>query len=206
MTWTFDQPLVTLSDQEKYQKDQTLWESEDLGGITEDNNRVPMPIVWLLLLTVLTAFAITFPLWGQRPTAAIYVPYIKAMDRPDIQAKSDADAMAAIVAMNQGDKNSALLERHPVTMDDLRLIKPQIEALQRSGADLKEYEVVGERVVQANFEGNFRPDGTRIRMQPWWDKGYTIDVFYVIYFFVAVTITIKRLPPSTWQPRHGGEH
>jgi hypothetical protein len=159
-----------------------------------------------LLLTVLTAFAITFPLWGQRPTAAIYLPYIKAMDRPDIQAKSDADAMAAIVAMNQGDENSALLERHPVTMDDLRLIKRQIEELQQSGKDLKEYEVVGPKVVQANFEGNYRPDGTRIRMQPWWDKGYTIDVFYVIYFFVAVTITIKRLPPSTWQPRHGGEH
>jgi hypothetical protein len=206
MTWIFDQPLATLSDKAKNEQDCKLWESEDLGGITEDNNRVPVPVVWLVFLTVLTAFAITFPLWGQRPTAALYVDYIKAMDRPEIQAKPDAEAMASIVAMSQGSENSALLERHPVTMNDLRIIKPQIEALQKQGVDMKDYEVVGQQVVKANFEGNYRADGTRVRQQPWWDKGYTIDVFYVIYFFLTVTVIIKRLPPSTWQPRHGAEH
>lgn len=207
MSWTFDQPLITMSDTAKNEKDKVLWEAEDLGGITEDNNRVPVPIVWLLLLTVLTAFAITFPLWGQRPTAAIYVDYIKAMDEPEVKAAAnDADAMAKIVAKYQGGENQALLERHPVTMDDLRAIKPQIEALEAKGVDLKDYEVVGPDVVLANFEGNYRADGSRIRQQPWWDKGYTIDIFYVIAFFIGVTITIKRLPPSTWQPVHGHEH
>lgn len=207
MTWIFDAPLSTLSDNALNEKNKTLWEAEDLGGMTEDNNRVPVPIVWLLLLTVLTAFAITFPLWGQRPTAAIYVDYIKAMDEADIKgAANDADAMAKIVAKYQGGPDQALLERHPVTMDDLRAIKPQIEALQKAGVDLKEYTIVGPDVVQANFEGNYKADGSRTRFQPWWDMGYTIDVFYVIAFFLGVTITIKRLPPSTWQPRHGGEH
>lgn len=207
MSWTFDQPLITMSDTAKNEKDKVLWEAEDLGGITEDNNRVPVPIVWLLLLTVLTAFAITFPLWGQRPTAAIYVDYVKAMDEPEVKAAAnDADAMAKIVAKYQGGENQALLERHPVTMDDLRAIKPQIEALEAKGVDLKDYEVVGPDVVLANFEGNYRADGSRIRQQPWWDKGYTIDIFYVIAFFIGVTITIKRLPPSTWQPVHGHEH
>ncbi len=208
MTWIFDAPLATLSDQAKVDKDAKLWEAEDLGGMTEDNNRVPVPIVWLLMLTVLTAFAITFPLWGQRPTAAIYVEYLKAMDEPEIQAAAnDADAMAKIVKKYGGGANQALLERHPLTMDDLRAIKPQVEALQKQGVDLSEYTVVGPEVVNANFEGNYRADGvTRIRTQPWWDSGYTIDVFYVIAFFLGVTITIKRLPPSTWQPRHGGEH
>lgn len=207
MTWVFDQPLITMSDKAKYEKDQALWEAEDLGGITEDNNRVPVPIVWLLLLTVLTAFAITFPLWGQRPTAALYVDYVKSMDEPDVKAAaSDADAMAKIVAKYQGGENQALLERHPVTMDDLRMLKPQIEALQAKGVDLHDYTVVGPQVVLANFEGNYREDGSRIRQQPWWDKGYTIDIFYVIAFFVGVTMTIKRLPPSTWQPVHGHEH
>jgi len=207
MTWTFDTLLVTTSEKAKYEKDEVLWEAEDLGGMTEDNNRVPVPIVWLLLLTVLTAFAITFPLWGQRPTAALYVNYIKAVDDPDVKAAAnDADAMAKIVAKSQGGQDQPLLERHPLTMDDLRIIKPQIEELQKQGVDLKDYTVVGPSVVRANFEGNYRANGTREYQQPWWDKGYTIDVFYVIAFFIGVTLTIKRLPPSTWQPRHGGEH
>lgn len=206
MTWVFDQPLATLSDKAKNERDTKLWEAEDLGGMTEDNNRVPVPIVWLLILTVLTAFAMTVPLWGQRPTAELYANYIKEMDSPEIQAKNDVDAMAAMVAMNKGSADSALLERHPVTMNDLRIIKPQIEALMQAGVDMKDYSVVGEHVVKANFEGNYRADGSRIRQQPYWDKGCTIDVFYVIYFFLFVTIVIKRLPPSTWQPRHGAEH
>ncbi len=208
MTWTFDAPLSTMSEQAKVEKDKKLWEAEDLGGMTEDNNRVPVPIVWLLLLTVLTAFAITFPLWGQRPTAHLYENYVKAMDEPDVKAAaSDDEAMQKIVAKFQGGADQALLERHPLTMNDLRQIKDQVEDLEKRGADLKDYTVVGPNVVRANFEGNYRKDGSREYQQPWWDKGYTIDVFYVIAFFTAVTITIKRLPPSTWQPRHGhGEH
>jgi hypothetical protein len=211
MTWVFEQPLSTLSDKSKNEKDEQLWEAEDLGGITEDNNRVPVPIVWLLLLTVLTAFAITFPLWGQRPTAALYLDYVKGMDNPDVKAAAnDEEAMAKLEAFvkTQPDyaQNEALLERHPVTMNDLRMIKPEMEELAKQGVDMRDYEVVGPDVVLANFEGNFRADGTRIRQQPWWDKGYTIDIFYVIYFFTFVTVIIKRLPPSTWQPVHGHEH
>jgi hypothetical protein len=206
MTWNFDAPLVGLSDKAKSDKDCQLWEAEDLGGMTEDNNRVPVPIVWLLLLTVLTAFAITFPLWGQRPTAAIYMDYVKAMDEPDVMAAADdAAAMNLIVSKYQKGANEALLERHPVTMNDLRMIKSQVQDLEKEGKHMEDYEVVGPAVVRANFEGNYRDAAHTDREyhQPWWDKGYTIDVFYVIAFFLGVTITIKRLPPSNWQPRHG---
>jgi hypothetical protein len=209
MTWNFDAPLATLSDKAKCDKDAALWEKEDLGGMTEDNNRVPVPIVWLLLLTVLTAFAITFPLWGQRPTAALYVNYVKAMDEPDVKAAAnDADAMAKIVAKYKGGADQALLERHPLAMDDLRIIKPQIEQLQKEGKHLEDYTVVGPEVVRANFGGNYRDAAKTDREfhQPWWDLGYTIDVFYVIYFFVFVTVIIKRLPPITWQPTHKHDH
>jgi hypothetical protein len=180
-----------------------LWEKEDLGGITEDNNRLPVPIVLLVILTVITAFAVTFPLWGQRPTAEIYEGYIKAMSTPEVlAAKNDQEAMEKIVQMNKGKGNDAMLDRHPVTMDDLRIMKPEMEALMAKGVHMDEYEVVGDHVVMANFEGNKRADGTVIRKQPWWDKGYLIDIFYLSYFFIGVTILIKRLPPSTWQPRH----
>jgi hypothetical protein len=203
MSWNFDKPLVTLCDSATNEADKALWEREDLGTITEDNNRMPMPVVLLVVLTVLTAFAITFPLWGQRPTAALYEGYVKSMDLPEVQAiQDDEAAMKKIVQLNTGKGDDALLERHPLPMNDLRIIKPQIEALMAKGVNLKEYTVVGDQVVMANFEGNTKADGTPERIQPWWDKGYTIDIFYVLYFFTLVIIMIKRLPPSTWQPRH----
>jgi hypothetical protein len=203
MSWNFNKPLVTMCDAATNEADKALWEKENLGGITEDNHRMPMPVVLLVVLTVLTAFAVTFPLWGQRPNAAIYEGYVKAMNTPEVQAiQDDEAAMKKIVQMNLGGKYDELLERHPLGMNDLRIIKPQIEALMAKGADLQEYNVVGDRVVLANFEGNVKADGTPERKQPWWDKGYTIDIFYVMYFFTMVIILIKRLPPSTWQPKH----
>ena len=214
MAFTMDRPLETLSDESLNKKASDLWESESLGGLTEDNNRVPQPIVALLILTIFTAFAITFPLWGQRPNAAIYAGYVKSLHDPKIQAiQDDAAAMAEIVKMNKGadgGKFDALLDRHPPTMDDLRIIAPQIEALQAKGADLGEYNVVGDRVQMANFEGNKISDGQgglrSERKQPWWDKGYTIDIFFILFFFTGVTIVVKRLPPSTWQPTHSRDH
>lgn len=206
MAFLMDNPLVTTNSPEQNELDKKLWEAEDLGGITEDNNRLPVPIVWLVFLTVLTAFAITFPLWGQRPTAAIYAGMAKDVDNPEIQAMSDSAAMAKIVAMHKGDALAFQQERHPITMDTLRSLKPKIEELERKGVDLKDYTVVGPNIVLANFEGNYRADGTRIRQQPWWDKGYTIDIFYLSMFFIGVVIVVKRLPPYTWQPTHGHEH
>jgi hypothetical protein len=204
MSWNFDKPLVTLCDAGTNEADKVLWEKENLGGITEDNNRMPMPVVLLVILTVLTAFMITFPLWGQRPTAGLYENYVKSMDLPEVKAiQDDKAAMAKIVQMNIGKGDDARLERHPLSMDDLRIIKPQVEALIAKGVNLKEYTVVGDQVVMANFEGNIKADGTPERIQPWWDKGYLIDIFYVAYFFTMVIILIKRLPPSTWQPKHG---
>lgn len=207
MAWRFDKPLVTTQSPEQNELDKKLWEAEDLGGITEDNNRLPVPVVLLVGLTVITAFLITFPLWGQRPTAAIYADYVKAMDKPEIQAiESDAVAIEKIIAMHQGGEFDQQRKQHPVTMDDLRIIKPKLEALLQQGVDMKDYTVVGHEVVIANFEGNYRADGTRIRQQPWWDKGYTIDIFYLTAFFLGVVIVVKRLPPYTWQPTHGHEH
>ncbi|MBI5919939.1 MAG: hypothetical protein HY849_11295 [Nitrosomonadales bacterium] len=207
MSWVFSNPLVTLSDSEKNERDKALWEAEDLGGITEDNNRVPVPVVALVFLTVLTAFAITFPLWGQRPTAAIYVDYVKTLNSPEVQAiQDDAVAMQKIVDANKGSAQASQIERHPVSLDDLRILAPQIEALQKNGADLREYTVVGPQVVLSNYEGNKKADGTRERFQPWWDIGYTIDIFYLLAFFLGATIVIKRLPPSSWEPTHKHDH
>lgn len=209
MAWNFEKPLVTMVDAATNEKDKVLWEKENLGGITEDNNRMPMPVVLLVVLTIITAFLVTFPLWGQRPTAGLYAGYIKSMNLPEVMAiKDDDEAMKKIVQLNKGtgtmDGRSMedMLERHPLSMNDLRIIKPQIEALMASGVDLGEYTVVGNQVVLANFQGNLKADGSIERKQPWWDKGYTIDIFYLTYFFTMVILMIKRLPPSSWQPRH----
>ncbi len=207
MGWRTDSPLYSLTDDEQNKVAQGVWEGESLGGIAEDNNRLPVPVVWLLGLTIITAFAITFPLWGQRPTAEIYAEYIQMMDSPAVQAiASDAGKMEYLVNNTKDDSLKPYQDRHPLTMDDLRMIKAQVIELQNQGLDLGEYTVVGHQVVLANFEGNIKPDGTIERKQPWWDKGYTIDIFYVTYFCLAVLIAIKRLPHYSWQPDHSVAH
>lgn len=208
MAWRFDNPLRTLADDASNKASMEIWEAESLGGITENNNRLPQPVVYLLVLTIVSAFLITFPLWGQRPTAAIYAEFVAVMDSPEVQALvTDEEKMSHLVqtAREAGSKYATPHTNHPITMDDLRVLRPQIEALKAQGVVLDDYTVVGNKIVLANFEGNMRADGTQERQQPWWDKGYTIDVFYVIYFCIAVMIVIKRLPPYTVQPRHGNE-
>jgi hypothetical protein len=206
MAWTFNNPLHSLTTDEQNGAAIKVWEGESLGGITEDNNRLPQPVVGLLILTILAAFLCTLPLWGQRPTAAIYEEYIAMMGDPNVQGKSDDVAMKYIVdtVKAKGSKWAPLQERHPVDMNDLRLLKPQIEELQRKNAHLDEFTVVGDKIVIANFEGNWRDEskGDRERKQPWWDKGYTIDVFYVMYFCISLIIVVKRLPPYTYKPKH----
>ena len=230
MAWTFKAPMATLSDASTVDKAERLWEDEPLGGLHEDNNPIPVPIVLLVFLTVCTAFCVTFPLWGQRPTAALYAPYADLMTDPRVlAAKNDTEALAILNSLyrsNTGNERKDLeskdirnqpavakidskdtpIARHPISMLQLRQIAPQIKALEaHPGIDMRDYTVVGENVVLANFEGNYRPDGTRIRQQPWWDKGYTIDIFYLSAFFLGVFLVVKRLPPTDWQPRHG-EH
>ncbi|MDH4273663.1 MAG: hypothetical protein OEW08_01350 [Gammaproteobacteria bacterium] len=205
MAWKFDNPLVSLADDQQNAAARGVWEGESLGGITEDNNRLPVPVVGLLILTIVTSFLVTFPLWGQRPTAALYEDYIALMDSPQVQAlPDDAKRMQYIVdtVRAKGTAKQPQLDRHPLSMDDLRLIQGQVVELQRQGARMEEFTVLGNRLVLANFEGNWRADGTRERVQPWWDKGYTIDVFYIIAFCVSVIVVVKRLPPYTWQPKH----
>lgn len=206
MAWTFNNPLHSLTTDDQNNAAIKVWEGESLGGITEDNNRLPQPVVGLLILTIVTAFLTTFPLWGQRPTAAIYEEYVALMSDPKVLGMKDDQAMQYIVdtVKAKGSKWAGLQERHPIDMDDLRLLKPQIEELQRQNAHLDERTVVGNKIVIANFEGNWRNEaaGDRERKQPYWDKGYTIDVFYVLYFCISLIIVVKRLPPYSYKPKH----
>lgn len=218
MAWKLDEPLVTLTTDDENEKAKRLWEGESLGGITENNAPLPRPVIGLLVLTILTAFAITFPLWGQRPIAALYADYIALMDTTEVQkimANEDLPRAARDeMAMELMNKTLAEFDspyafqraQHPVTMDDLRILKPQIIELQRKGVDLEEYIVVGPEVVKATFEGNLKPNGERERKQPWWDKGYHIAIWWIVVFCVGVMIAVKRLPHFSWQPDHSKVH
>lgn len=209
MAWKFDNPLYSLTTEDQNQEAIKVWESESLGGITENNNRLPQPVVGLLVLTIITAFLVTAPLWGQRPTAALYQDWVKMMDSPEVQAiEGDKAKMEFMVnkTRTDGSKWVPLQDRHPIDMDDLRIIKDQIIELERKGARLEEYTVVGNKIVLANFEGEKRADGSTIRSQPWWDKGYTIDIFFIIIFCVSVIIAVKRLPNYSYVPDHSHDH
>ncbi len=208
MTWHFKKPLHSLTTEEQNRRAMELWEYESMGGIMENNNRLPLPVVYLLVLTMVSAYLLTFPLWGQRPTAAIYEEYVALMDTPEVEALPNDAARMDYIVKTVKERGSAHLQeqvRHPVTMDDLRIFKPIIADLKAQNARLEEQTVLGNRTVLANFEGNIRADGSVVRVQPWWDAGYFIDIFYIIYFCLAVLIVVKRLPPYSLQPTHGNE-
>ena len=205
MAIKFDQPFYSLSDEAEQNRIIELWEAEKHGGLWEGNNRLPFPLTFLMALIILTAFMITMPIWGQRPTAHDFVEHVALMDSPEIQAIEDPAAkMAKIdeIAYQRADSRvKASLERHPITWDDLLNIAPHIKEAQASGKyPLDYYSVLGDKIVLANFEGNPTADGSPERKQPWWDTGYTIDVFYVTYFIVFAFFVTKRLPHFSRKP------
>ena len=51
MAWKFDNPLHTLATDDQNEAAIKVWEGESLGGIKEDNNRLPVPIIGLLALS-----------------------------------------------------------------------------------------------------------------------------------------------------------
>jgi hypothetical protein len=95
-----------------------------------------------------------------------------------------------------------MLERHPIQWEDLQLVAAKVREIQsaNTGYGLDSYNIVGDQVVLKNHEGVVREDGKRERTQPWWDKGYTIDVFYVSYFVIAMVLVCKRLPHFSKKP------
>jgi len=217
MGWTFTHPLHSLTTKDQNKEAQYVWEHESLGGIAENNNPLPRPIIGLLLLTFVTAMAITLPLYGQRPTAAIFADYVSLMDSPEVQkilddkhlSKEAADEKAMTLIVKSlahfDSPYSFQRQQHQFTMNQLRMVAPKIVELQRSGVDLEEYTIIGDTLAKANFF-NIQPDGSVIGKQPWWDKGYTIASLWFIIFCAAIIITVKRLPHFTWEPDHTIAH
>jgi len=211
-----DRPLYSLTTHDENLTAQHIWEYESLGGIKENNNPVPAPIAVLLAIIVTTAFMLTFPLWGQRPTAALYADYVDLLNTSEVQQvlnnkdltphQADDQAMKLIEDRLSHFPSPYAFQRkqHIMTMDHLRYLAPKISKLRESGADMEQYSIIGPNIVRQNF---FRlVDGKVVAKQPWWDAGYTIDIFYVIYFFSVVFCLIKGLPPTSWEPDHSKAH
>ncbi|NOY71069.1 MAG: hypothetical protein GXP14_01620 [Gammaproteobacteria bacterium] len=217
MGWKFDKPLHEMASEEESTAMLRQWESEKHGGLWEGNNRLPLPFTYLIALIVLTAFMITMPIWGQRPNAEHYAPMVNEMDSAAVQnLATDEEKMKYLTAFAMKELATAsdprgpgLLERHPITWDDLQNIAPGIREAQTSQKyPLAFYNIVGDKIALANFEGNRtvngdffgEPTNAPARVQPWFDKGMIIDLFYVSYFFIVLILITKRLPSFTRKP------
>lgn len=209
MAWKLDNPLYSLSEEHEQQEVLRKWGEEKLGGLMMGNARMPFPMTFLIGLIVLCAFLVTMPIWGQRPTAELFRLYVEHMNDPAVQSAATGEEKIKILyqlaladaARHEDARMVGQVERHPTTWDDLQVLAPQIIELQKQTLyTLPNYSVIGDKVVLANFEGSYREDGLRERTQPWWDKGYTIDVLYVSYFFISMVIVTKRLPHFSKSP------
>ena len=129
------------------------------------------------------------------------------MDSPEVQRlapKEEKMKYVASRAYEMGDsRRKGDLERHPITWDDLLNIAPGIKEVQGGKYPLTWYTVLGNRLVLANFEGAWVDVGgktVRTRLQPWFDVGYAVDIFYVSYFVLTMVIVVKRLPHFSRKP------
>ncbi len=212
MAFKMDQPLYSLSDEQEQKDIIDLWEKEKHGGISAGNNRLPYPLTWLIALIILTAFMITMPIWGQRPNVETYLDFVAVMDSPEVQKLATGPEKMKYITQYALDhakdgRQEGQIERHPLTWLDLQNIAPAIKEVQAAGGKyaLDNYSIMGDHIALANFEGNMLTDPKtgkeyRERVQPWWDKGYTIDVFYVTYFLILIVVICKRLPHFTHKP------
>ncbi len=211
MAWKMDNPLYSMSSEEDNRKTIELWEFQKYGGLWEGNNRLPYPFTWLIALIILTSFMLTMPIWGQRPSAELYAPMVELMDSPEVQQLATGPEKIAYLTerameVHKGAKDSRLpgmLDRHPIMWEDLQLAAPAIREIAAGGGGtygLESFNVIGDQVVLGNFSGSYRPDGKRERVQPWFDKGFVIDMFYVSYFVLAMLLVIKRLPHFSNKP------
>lgn len=218
MAFKMDKPLYSLSDDAEQAEMIKMMEAESHGALSEGNNRIPLPLTFLMALIILTAFMITMPIWGQRPNAETYIDYVKLMDTPEVQRLATGEEKIKYIAdrayQMADDRRKGELERHPLSWHDLQNIAPGIKEVMASNSKyaLNNYNVLGNRIQLANFEGNFVGDNPvfsgpsggstsyRERIQPWWDLGYTIDVFYVSYFCLLMVFVIKRLPHFSRKP------
>ncbi len=110
-----------------HEKAVEMMKTELFGGIKEGNRPVPPAIAGLLFITVITAFLVTFPLWGARP---------------------EVDPTHWSILMYGDDEPTA--------------------------------------VAKTFFNESHQ--------SPWWDKGYTIAIPWVVIFFASVGYLIKQLP------------
>ena len=85
--WKLDNPLYSLADEQENKRTLELWETEKHGGVWEGNNRLPFPFTFLIGLIVVTAFLVTMPIWGQRPSAQLYTPKNTKKNTPKNQTK-----------------------------------------------------------------------------------------------------------------------
>lgn len=212
MAFKMDQPLYSLSDEEEQKEILALWEKEKHGGLSAGNNRLPYPLTWLIALIILTAFMMTMPIWGQRPNVETYLDFVAVMDSPEVQELATGPEKMEYITKYAMDhapdaRREGSIERHPITWLDLQNIAPGIKEVQAGSTKypLHNYSIMGDHVALANFEGNYLVDAKtgkkyHERTQPWWDKGYTIDVFYVIYFGILMLLVCKRLPHFSRKP------
>src|SRR3569832_2413508 len=153
LAWFLDNPLYSLADEQENKRTLELWETEKHGGVWEGNNRLPFPFTFLIGLIVATAFLVTMPIWGQRPSAQLYAPMVALMDSPEVQALPTKEEKIRYLTQRAMEVHKAssdtrlpgLLERHPIQWDDLKLIADQVREIQSAKGPygLESYSVLG---------------------------------------------------------------
>lgn len=166
---------------------------ETFDGIREGTNPVPIGVSVLMGITILTAFLVTFPLWGQRIQLTrdywlvSYVHPLGGEPRDRIFTSLTEEEQRVVWALLTPRDRERFIRRfgeakvaHLRGAENMMVDEATKQALIQKMLQMR-------LIIPKSHES---PD----RNQPWWDKGYLLTALYTTAFLVWTSAVIVRTP------------
>ncbi|MBI5198098.1 MAG: hypothetical protein HZA19_05755 [Nitrospirae bacterium] len=164
---------------------------ETYDGIREGTNKIPTAIAVLMALTIITAFLVTFPLWGQR-TELNHEYWMLSYVHPLGGQPIDTVALA-VHAAAEGQPLPVEIVEHTwgLTPEEENIFISVVK-------NTPDYDQATKDALLAKLEQKAlivkKTHISENHNQPWWDKGYALTGLYTLAFLVWTTAVISRVP------------
>ena len=165
---------------------------ETYDGIREGTNPVPLGVAVLMGITIITAFLVTFPLWGQRIELTRdywwvgYVHPLGGEPKDRLFSLPEEDQRLVWALLTPRDRDRFIRRFGEAKLAHLRGAENMV-------VDEATKQALLQKLLQKRLivpKSHVSPD----RNQPWWDKGYMLTALYTIAFLVWTSAVIARTP------------
>jgi len=112
---------------------------------------------------------------------------------------ADVDMIVATAA----DQKTAMSEvadmLNTQDMNLVQLVMSKVAQAKQAGMNLETNWIVGNNLVPTTYQ-------SETKTSPWWDVGFSLDILWIIAFCAVVLVTVKALPPFSYDPMADDSH